>query len=233
MPAIRELFDLQTVDLAIDSRNQRLAEIAAHLGEEGRLPALRTEAARLAEAARAIGERQRELDEAVAALSGRIEAVEARMYGGRVTNPRELAGLQADVAMIRRQRGQEEDKLLVVLVDLESTSASLDATSKELEGAEAAWQADQVSLTEERALLGREASELDTRRRARAQSIPPTELAQYEQIRSHHAGKAVARMRNGTCESCRVALPTGVAQSVRTARAPVRCPSCGLIMLAD
>ena len=47
MPATRELYDLQAVDLELDRRNRRLEEIAGQLGDEGPLPALRSAAEQL------------------------------------------------------------------------------------------------------------------------------------------------------------------------------------------
>ena len=66
-----------------------------------------------------------------------------------------------------------------------------------------------------------------------ASRVPPADLALYTQVRKRHAGHAVAIMRDGSCVSCRVALPNKLATDVRAAKTPVRCPSCGLIMLAE
>ncbi len=233
MASARKFLDLQTVDLELDKRNARLVEIAERLGDEGDLPALRLRVEELGKLLREVEARQSEEDASIASLSGRIEAAEAKMYGGSITNPRELKDLQDDVAMLGRRRSEHEDVLLAALDELDATKTGLEAASSELAEAERAWKADQESMTAERGVLAGEVAALDGERASRAGVVPPLELALYERVRKTHAGRAVAHMRNSTCDSCRVGVPNKLAQAVRAGGSPERCPSCGLILLAE
>jgi len=78
-----------------------------------------------------------------------------------------------------------------------------------------------------------ELAQLAAQRAGIASRVPPTELALYDQVRRAHGGRAVARVERGICESCRVGLPTRQMQSIRISPTPVRCPNCGLILLAE
>ena len=233
MPAIKQLFDLQAVDLELGRRSNRLTEIVERLGNDAELVPMREEAASLDQAVQETSSGQADLEAAIAAFEVKITEAESKLYGGRVTLARELMDLQADVNMIKRQLREQEDKLLVVLVALEQAQTRLDDASQLLDAAETEWTADQASMAAERGVLLTEVTELQAKRDAQAKAVSGAELALYEQVRKGHAGRAVARMRNGTCESCRVALPTRQASSVRISATPVRCPSCGLILLAD
>ena len=157
MPPTQALFDLQGIDLDLDLRDSRLEEIRRLLGDDRELRVMRHEAARLRATVKASSAAQAELDQTVAGFTSHIEQVEAKLYGGHVTLSRELQDLQADAAMIKRQRGVEEDKLLVVLVDLEQAETGLKEARDRLAAAQAAWDADQASMTEERGALEREA----------------------------------------------------------------------------
>ena len=233
MPAVRELFDLQTVDHEIDSRVARLAEIDKLLGDETPLLALRSQVAELKASLQKSTTSQDELDGVVAVFTGKVEAAEARLYSGTVTNSRELEDLQADIAMIKRQREEQEEQLLMVLDEVEGTQTEYDGASAELGNTEAKWQGEQTAMAGEQTQMSDELTAFKGDRENRAGKVPPPELALYEQVRKVHGGKAVARMRNNTCESCRVEVPTKQAQAVRTATSPERCPNCGLILLAD
>ena len=233
MSSVRQLLDLQTIDLDLAKRHQRLGEIRERLGNEGELPTLRTRVGELGTSAEGIAARQSELDSAIADLSGRIATVESKMYGGAVTSSRELTDLQADAAMIGRRRSESEDVLLAVLVELDEAQSELAETSERLARSETEWLEDQERLGEERPVLEGEVAALDEKRAAQAATVPPPDLATYERVRKTHAGRAVAHMRNATCTSCRVGVPNKVAQTVRTGASPVRCPNCGLLLLAD
>ncbi|MCH8198728.1 MAG: hypothetical protein IIA54_01495 [Chloroflexi bacterium] len=233
MSSVRQLLDLQAIDLDLAKRNERLGVIGERLGNEGELPALRTRVGELGTSAKGIAARQSELDSAIADLSGRIESVESKMYSGAVTSSRELTDLQADAAMIGRRRSESEDVLLGVLVELDEAESDLTETTERLARSETEWLADQEHLAQERTVLQGEVAALDEKRAAQAATVPPPDLVVYERVRKTHAGRAVAHMRNATCSSCRVGVPSKVVQTVRTSASPVPCPNCGLLLLAD
>ena len=233
MSSVRQLLDLQAIDLDLAKRHARLGVIGERLGAEGELPALRVRVGELGTSTEGIAARQTDLDAAIAELSGRIETVESKMYSGAVTSSRELTDLQADAAMIGRRRSESEDVLLSVLVELDAAQSELAETTERLTRSETEWLEDQEHLAAERTVLKTEVGALDEKRAAQAATVPGPDLATYERVRKNHAGRAVAHMRNATCASCRVGVPNKVAQTVRTGASPVQCPNCGLLLLAD
>ncbi|MCE2469556.1 MAG: hypothetical protein J4F32_03405 [Dehalococcoidia bacterium] len=234
MPAFRELYVLQSVDLEADGRKRRLREIAEALSDRRALDVLAARLAEVSAAANALAERQREFDDAIAQLTERIGRAEARLYSGTVVNPRELQGLQADVAQLGRQRDAQELGLLEVLEELDPLEKERAETQARFTEERQAWGARQESLSSEQAVLEREVAELTTRRTGLAGALPPGELALYEQVRSRNAqGKATARVFNDMCESCRVGLPRRVVQDLRAAAHLLRCPNCALILILE
>ena len=232
MPATRELLALQSIDGELAVRHIRLGEIAPLLGDDSALRALaRRLASEQAEVDSALG-RQQEFDSVIAGFTARVDAAETRLYSGVVVNPRELQDLQADVNMLKRQRGQQEDALLEVMVELDTARGNRDASAKELEELKTSWQAEQRSLTEEQQRLQAEVADLDRRRADAVARTPPPEVALYEQVRRNQP-HPVAQMHNNACNACRVGVPMRTAQEVRTSPAPVRCPNCGRILLPE
>ncbi len=232
MPATRELLALQSVDGDLAVRHARLSAIAPLLGDDSALRALARRLASEQSEVDAALSRQQELDSVIGGITQRVDAAEARLYSGMVVNPRELQDLQADVNMIKRQRGHEEDALLEVMVELDTARGKRDASAKELESLKTSWEAEQRSLTEEQGRLQAETAELDHRRADIVARIPPPEVALYEQVRRNHT-TPVAQMHNSACNACRVGVPMRTAQEVRTSSAPVRCPNCGRILLPE
>ncbi|MDE2838812.1 MAG: C4-type zinc ribbon domain-containing protein [Chloroflexota bacterium] len=232
MPATRELLELQSVDGELAVHHARLSEIAPLLGDDSAIRALtRRLASEQAEVDSALG-RQQEFDSVIAGFTERVDAAEGRLYSGVVVNPRELQDLQADVNMLKRQRGQQEDALLEVMVELDTARGKRDASAKELEELETSWSAEQESLSQEQRRLQAEVADLEGQRASVVGRIPPPETALYEQVRRNHP-HPVAQMHNNACNACRVGVPMRTAQEVRTSQAPVRCPNCGRILLPE
>lgn len=232
MPATRELLALQSVDGELAARRARLGEIAPLLGDDSALRALaRRLASEQAEVDSALS-RQQGFDAVIGGFTERVDAAEARLYSGAVVNPRELQDLQADVNMLKRQRGHEEDALLEVMVELDTARSKRDASAKELESLKTSWAAEQRSLAEEQQRLQEEVANLERQRGETVARTPPPEVALYEQVRRTHT-PAVAQMHNNACNACRVGVPARTVQEVRTSPAPVRCPNCGRILLPE
>ncbi len=232
MPATRELLALQSVDGELAVRRARLGEIAPLLGDDSALRALAQRLASERTEVDAALSRQQEFDSVIAGFTERVDAAEARLYGGAVVNPRELQDLQADVNMLKRQRGQQEDALLEVMVELDAARGKRDASTQELESLKTSWEAEQRSLSAEQQRLEAEVADFERRRADTVARIPPTETALYEQVRRNHP-RPVAQMHNNACNACRVGVPMRTAQEVRTSSAPVRCPNCGRILLPE
>jgi predicted nucleic acid-binding Zn-ribbon protein len=230
MSRTQHLYELQQVDLEIESASRRLKEIAASLVESNELKRARkmvVEAqARLAKR-RA---RMKDLDLEVSSLSHKIETDEQRLYSGRVTNPKELASLQDEVASLRRWRDKKEDDLLEVMVAAEEGEASLADAQAILTQVSDTWRAEQGDLADEQTQLQARLGELAEQRESLVAAIGPEDIAIYERLRQRKAGRAVALVKDGICQGCRMNPPTSQVQHARSGTELVFCNNCGRIL---
>ena len=96
MASLAELYALQEIDLALDGQRASLLDTESLQGESEEVLAARAlvderrEAARAAE--RLFKEREYEAEE----LTRKVEPVEQKLYGGKVTSPKELEDLQQE-----------------------------------------------------------------------------------------------------------------------------------------
>ena len=233
MSSVRLLNELQAVDQELDRRHQRLVEIGVRLGDDTALAGLRGQSTDLSASIERTGADQGELESATASFSDRIGQAEAKLYGGTVKSPRELSDLQADVEYLKRRRSEQEESLLTVLEEVEGLQSNLRAVDSQLQEEEQTWEAERSAMAQEQQTLNGEVKRLSATRAGMAQQVPAADLSLYEQVRRAHGGHAVAQVQQGRCEACRIALATRQLQAVRTSSVPVRCASCGLILLAD
>lgn len=227
------MYELQAVDLELDGRNARLGEIRTALGDASSLTPLMQESKVAKTEADLASAKQHDLDQIIGGFEAKIAAADAKLYSGTVTLARELTDLQADIDMIKRQRSEQEDILLEVLEEVDSTQARLKSGTSALAEAEQAWKADQASMTEEQGTLQSEVATLTVERTARAGKITAADLALYEQVRKSRKGKAIALLHGSICDSCRVGIPNKLEQEARGGEKVIRCPNCGLILLVE
>jgi predicted nucleic acid-binding Zn-ribbon protein len=182
-----------------------------------------------ADAARA----QRKVEGELALVESKVADLEARLYSGAVTVPRELQAMQAEGEALRTRRGALEDDVLEAMDRRESLDgeiAALAARRAELD-AEAAGL--RVAIAEAEAQLDRDlAAELEARATAAA-GIPADLAALYEQLRARLGGVAAALLVNGRCGGCHLALPA--TEVARLRKEPpetlVRCEQCERILV--
>jgi len=233
MPKIRLLYDLQAVDCELDSRHDRLTDIAVRLAGGSGLNDLRTEADGFKENLRKATNQQRDLEEAVARQTERVDEHETKLYSGAIKNSRELEDLQSEVMQLKKQRSGIEDLLLEALEQVDEFQANFNAVDGKLKRGDTVWQAEEAALAQERTRLSAEVNEFSAQRTAMSGHMDTGMLALYEQVRKAHGGVAVAQVERDRCEACRIGLPNRQLQELRTATVPVRCNNCGRILLTE
>jgi predicted nucleic acid-binding Zn-ribbon protein len=152
---------------------------------------------------------------------------------GRVSQPKELEALQANIEALRRQRSSIEDNGVEAMTQVETLSGQLAAQQQTLQQIEEQWKGGQSELLQEDAKYKRIYTQLKQQRESGAKALPPADLKYYEDLRKRKAGIAVAPLQNGQCGVCHILVPTGVVSAIRSRKGEaVLCPSCGRVLFA-
>ncbi|HEV8573972.1 MAG TPA: hypothetical protein VGR43_04610 [Dehalococcoidia bacterium] len=228
-----DLYALQETDQALDRAKSRLAEIESRLGETDEMVAAREAVDAKRTVVEEVRSRLSDAEWAVEEVRGHAAAVEGKLYGGTVNNPKELADLDADLKSLKHQTAKKEDVLLGILVSIEEAEADLAAATAEFERIENAWRADQDELLREKAALEPEIAELEARRAVQSPSVDTSSLRLYQLLRERHGGQAIARVERGMCQGCRITLPMSVLQKAKSGVALVQCVSCERILVVS
>ena len=230
MTSIRQLYEIQEIDLELARNRDLIASVASQLGDRAELDTVQRDL----EAHRAVFNQlrgqQRTQDLEAETLRERVQNAEGRLYGGSIINPRELEGYEREATLLRGQLKVLDDRLLETMMALEEAQEQVRALEARYEDTEERWQSRQAELDEERKRLDEAVAALEARRQGLASSIGPQELKVYEALRLSRGGVAVARVERGLCGGCRVSLPTHQLQRARSGRETVPCNSCGRIL---
>jgi predicted nucleic acid-binding Zn-ribbon protein len=227
------LLQLQGIDLDMDGHRARLAAIASQLGDE---PAVR-------EAQRALLAAQTQLHAARVAvqnleyenqaLAEKMAEASQRMYGGAVTNPKELRDLQLEIDSLQRRRQGLEERQFEALVAADAAEVANAAVQQQLQGAEAAAAVTHGSLLDERGRLTIALEHLATAREAVSAQVSASDLELYDRLRPAKRGRAVSKLEDGGCSTCGVAPSSSRIQSARQGNDLILCGNCGRILCAD
>ena len=227
-----KLFRLQQVNSQLDAAHTRLSEIEAILGDDELLQQAKA-MEKKAEESKAGAERKlHSAEEEVKAQQIKIEHNQAALYGGSVSNPKELQDLQAEAAALNRHLQDLEDVQLEKMLTSEEAQSELQERLSELNEIEAQRTLEHGDLGIEGDKLGEEVERLSNERDATASGVSAEDLASYEKLRISKAGLAVAKVKDKTCSACGTILTQSLAQAARSPTELSKCSTCKRILYA-
>src|SRR5579884_1710784 len=146
---LEALLALQTADSDLDAKRARLDEIKASLGASAGLSAARAAVEAADRELKAHEATQRQLEWQVDDLSDKIRELDARLYSGRIGNPKELASLQTEIQHMRADLGALEERALEAIDATDRQRAEVERLRRERADVEARWRDDQTAMKNE------------------------------------------------------------------------------------
>lgn len=162
----------------------------------------------------------------------RIERDQKRLEAGQGT-PKELEQLQHELVSLEKRRSELEEVELEVMMRIDGLDARINALASERDALEK--EIASLRVEKERAISEIESMMKKTEqdRSELASSVEPELLALYEKVRGSADGIGAARLHNGQCEGCHLAL--NAAEVTRLKALPddevVRCEECRRILI--
>jgi predicted nucleic acid-binding Zn-ribbon protein len=228
MAITNQLYQLQEIDLEIEAEEQTLNQKSSRLGDRQVLDdaqsKLASEQQRLEELRRQHHTAEWEVDD----ILSKMAAAEEQLYGGKITNPKELSSLQHEVNIMKAKSDQLENRALEIIDQVEAAEKSVTTATSDFQKLEDEWHRQQQQLSDEIAQLESRLSDLKHKRQQLAEEIESQALALYEKIRQQKR-QPIAKVEQGICRVCRISLPASELQRARSGQL-VQCGSCGRIL---
>ena len=228
MGMARQLYQLQVIEIDIESKEQALAKCLGQLGESQVVAETKAMLLGAQESLEKLKNEQHSAEWEIEDLETKLSAAKESLYSGRIKNPKELSSLQHEVEGLNTIHDQMEEKVLEIMEQVELATAELDSLSNKLKALEEEWHKEQQSLSAEIEQLKSSLSELKNERQKALGSIDAETVDCYNQLRKQK-GLAVARIEQGICGICRISLPVTDLQQARSGNL-VQCSSCGRIL---
>lgn len=230
MNTITLLVELQNMDMRNDENAAVRARVEKSLADAAELDAARAALAQSDTNISALKAQLRSLELEAQGLTEKIKQVNERLYSGRITNAKELAGLNQDEKMLERRKSELEDRELALMEQIEAADHRITDTRAAFEKISAQTAARQ---DKDRAMLSQlDASdaELARKRDALRAQLDANTLRVYDHLRATKKGRAVAPLKNTSCSACGFAVPSGLISRVKVGTELVFCTNCERIL---
>ncbi len=155
---------------------------------------------------------------------------EAKLYSGKVSNPKELDAMQHEIEALGRQRSRLDEKILGLMDSDESQQKVVAELAARMERLDAQRKAKAGKYVEEARKLQARMAKLTALRAERAADIPLPLLKRYDALRTAKNGIGLARIKDGRCGACNTSLPTRTIMQVRDTDGLLACESCGRLL---
>ena len=232
LAALAALWAVQQADL-------RLAALRAERAALDDGTALRAETDAARDAANAAAARLhtaqstlRDQDLQLATAETKRKKAEGDLYGGRISNPKELAGLEEEIAGLARTGGHLEDRILGLLDEVETLKQEEAQRRSEARALEERLAAHVAAYERERGRIDGEIAAREAERARLAAAVEPRLLKKYEGIAAQEGGVGMVAIVGGFCGGCRNDVPARFVSRVRAGEV-VTCERCHRILYLD
>ena len=231
MSDLLALYRVQELELDIIARTKRIKAINVEMAGDEALQDARMafEAARDAheEAAKQATEHEHE----IRAVVEKRASSEETLYGGAVTNPKELQDLQMEVESLGRRKLTLDDEMLHLILARDELGEELNEAEATLEEMNAAQEESNIALQAEKGELAESVNELLAERKRRVADVDPDMFQVYNRMRGSTANRPLAELQGNACASCGIEQNVVVISAINRGEGIVNCQNCGRILL--
>lgn len=228
MAVTRQLYQLQELDNHIEQEEQTLALKTGQLGKREALDDAHNRLTSAQQHLKELSHQRHDAEWEVDDILNKITAAEQQLYGGRITNPKELSSLQHEINTMKSRSDLAENKALEIIDQVEVVEKSVAALSREYQKLDDEWRLQQKQIADEIEHLKTSLADLKQERQQLIEQIDVSAINLYEKIR-RQKNQAVAKVEQGICRACRISLSASALQKARSGQ-PVQCGSCGRIL---
>lgn len=163
-------------------------------------------------------------------LAEKLKSVNERLYSGRITNAKELAGLNDDEKMLQKRKRELEDRELALMEQIENAGNTLQMKRAAYENISTQTNAQHVLARSALHQLDASDAELTQKRESLRARLDAQTLRTYDHLRATKKGRAVAHIKNSSCAQCGYAVPAGLISRVKVGSELVFCANCERIL---
>ena len=230
---LKALCELQTIDLALAKAQKQKAAL-----DDGSARKQLIENARqkVEQAEKTLHEATTELHDKelnLKTVETKQKSFKDRLYGGSVSNPKELDSMEKEIEMLGRQKGKLEERILELYDIVETNKASLTSAQSELKRWEDDLAKQMEKVRQEAATLTARIQELTQAREQAMPAVNPALVKRYESMRQRSGGVVVSKVEDLNCSACHTQIITGLMRELQADKTIFACENCGRLLYLE
>jgi predicted nucleic acid-binding Zn-ribbon protein len=225
---VRRLWNLHVIDSEIHEIKRKAAVFSPGKEIADRIAALEKQLSEVEAEHKRVHAEQTDLQLQLKTLRDKVQRVNKEIYGGAITNSREVEALQKDLVATEAQIVRSEASLADRSTELQPIEARLAEIRKELEGRRKQFEGARKEGIAARKQMETRYSELNAMRPEVAKLVNPSLIARYEGIRNRH-GTGMSKIKGQNCSGCGTVQSEKIILSTQEERLTT-CSECGRIL---
>lgn len=226
------LWELEQIDTAIQRKQGEIANLDDGSALAKVVEGLREEVAKLRKELEKMQREMRDKELEARSLEEKRKSMEKRMYGGFVSNPKELEAMEKDIVMLKKNQDALEERVIELMYLIEEKTPVLQEMERELQNKEKELQEIQTNYQQTVQTLSNEIASLKEKRAALLPSIDPHLLERYNEIRERE-GVGVSKVVSGVCSHCNLGVSPRLLSKLQEDQTLVYCEHCGCILYLE
>ena len=212
--------DLDTSITQLQHRRHTLLETSGLAAAEARLRELSAEEADAAARRGVLTATQKGLEDQIAGITERRDAIETRMYATTSSSGRDLQAMNEEVRHLTERRADLEEQELTAMLEQDPIDAELRAIRERKVPVEQRVDELRREVAEGQRDIDTELATATESRAAEAALLPTALADRYETLRARLKGTGAARLIKNRCDGCHLELSSVEVEKIR--RAPAR-----------
>lgn len=227
--AIKNLMDLQAIDLDVQKIDEQMADGHSELLTTKKAIEQGYESIADYKEQFALGEkRRRELEATIADEAERIKDRQTKLMS--IQTNREYQSILKEIEDTKLANQQREEELTLLLEQSELIEKKIEEFSKRCAEQELQLENDSKRVAQEVAKLESDKQKITKVRDAQAKKVDPKYLSRYEKLRINRNGLAVTGVTQGVCRGCNMNIPPQMFNLLLREQELLTCPTCNRMM---
>jgi len=227
------LLELQKIDIDIDEEEKKKSNLPLMIeGITKKILVLKDSLKNKNENYKNLQVKLKRIELDLTEKSNKIEKHQEDLYGGKISDIKELKQIQKVIANYKEEKDSIEEDVLDLMEEMEDLDKSIGHLDADLKVNEKEFKKRKEEMDLSRLVIEKNMNSLNIKREETLNKITDNRLLkEYEHLRKEKGGKAIMEVDGSMCPGCYLDLPSDAIYQLKKNRKIIICPNCSRILI--